>query len=40
MPQAHELTNMALVKKGTRLVALDDTVVSKAREAKKKAMAT
>ena len=38
MPQVHVLTNMALVEKGTRLVALDDTVVSKAREAEKKAL--
>ena len=36
MPQVHELTSMALVKKGTRLVALDNAVVSKAREAEKK----
>ena len=33
VPQVHVLTNLALVKKHTRLVALDDMVVVKAREA-------
>ena len=35
VPQVHVLTNLALVKKHTRLVALDDTVVAKARTTEK-----
>ena len=35
VPQINVLTNLALVKKHTRLVALDDMVVAKAREAEK-----
>ena len=35
VPQVHVLTNPALVKKHTRLVALDDTVVAKARTTEK-----
>ena len=35
LPQVQVLTNQALVKMHTRLVALDDTVVAKAREAEK-----
>ena len=36
IPQVHVLTNLSLVKKHTRLVALDDVVVARAREAEKK----
>ena len=39
MPQVHVLTNLALVKKHTRLVALDDVVVARAREHEKKSLA-
>ena len=39
LPQVHVLTNLALVKKHTRLVALDDVVVAKAREHEKKSLA-
>ena len=35
VPQVNVLTNLALVKQHTRLVALDDVVVAKAREAEK-----
>ena len=35
VPQVNVLTNLSLVKKHTRLVALDDMVVAKAREAEK-----
>ena len=35
VPQVNVLTNLALVKQHTRLVALDDLVVAKAREAEK-----
>ena len=35
VPQVNVLTNLALVKKHTRLVAMDDLVVAKAREAEK-----
>ena len=35
VPQVNVLTNLALVKKHTRLVALDGMVVAKAREAEK-----
>ena len=35
VPQVNVLTNLAQVKKHTRLVALDDMVVAKAREAEK-----
>ena len=35
VPQVNVLTNVSLVKKHTRLVAMDDVVVAKAREAEK-----
>ena len=35
VPQVNVLTNVSLVKKHTRLVAMDDVVVAKARDAEK-----
>ena len=35
VPQVNVLTNVSLVKKHTRLVAMDDVVVAKARETEK-----